>query len=257
MSERGSDPDRPIARALLDELPEGEVERLVLGAKWLLSIVRRADGTRRAGLANRCADHLETSVPPVGDARTIAQGLAGGDPRFASAALATVNALLDTPPLAQPLDGADWLARAGRGRTVLVVGRFPFLATEIRPVAETLWVVERSPRTGEHATDALPDLLPRADVVAVTASALLEHAVDAMLPHLAPHARLMLLGASTPLAPALLDLGIHLLCGVEVVDVDRAARDVEAGRGFRQLGGLRRLALHRFDEAPHQAGEPS
>jgi hypothetical protein len=44
---------------------------------------------------------------------------------------------------------AEVLARQARGRTVAIVGHFPFIE-KLRPLLKQLWVIELRPVEGEH-----------------------------------------------------------------------------------------------------------
>ena len=167
-------------------------------------------------------------------------------PLEASVGLATLNATLQPDDaLLTDIDAADWLAERGAGCNIAVFGRFPFIDDEIRPTAKQVWVFERDPEAGEFGMDAMQDILPQADIVAITSSTLINHSLDAILNQCGPQTRVMMLGPSTPLAAALLSNGIDLLSGVMVVNIEAAIASVQAGVSFRKMNGLRRVTLCR------------
>ncbi len=118
-----------MGRALLADLPTLEKAALTsvtVGWRWLIADVIDANGVHRAGLANRCGgpDQPRPTMWPH-DARNAIGLLGDPDPLRAAVGLATINALLAPPPdQLHHIDGADWLAEAGRGRRVAAIGRF-------------------------------------------------------------------------------------------------------------------------------------
>ena len=220
------------------------LERLIPGRRFLLARVRSPDGELLGGLASSRAQNV-ASVPS--DAGEAARWLANSDPSTAAVGLATINAVLNHPLLAQDAtgDGVDWLLEAGAGQHVALIGRFPFIEDELRPVVGELSVFELEPREGEYGAGEMAGRLPAAQVLAITATTLLNHTLDGILEHRAPGAQTLLLGPSTPLSPALFELGLDHLAGVVVSDAPRVTRDVEAGVTFRHLGGTTRVMVSR------------
>lgn len=237
----------PVVRALTRDLTDLDgvtLTRVTVGERWLMAEVERADGTADAGLANRCGAGGDEVAPWPRRGLDVLPWFGDPDPVRAAVALATLNALqTPDPDSLSDIDGADWLVTVGRGRRVAVIGRFPFLAHEVAPVAATLDVFERDPATGEHGSDVLHRVLPHADVIAITASTVVNSTLDGILDHVPARARLLLLGPSTPLAEGLLDLGFDALAGVRVIDPEQAREDVAAGHRFRDIRGLRRVTL--------------
>ena len=90
-----------------------------------------------------------------------------------SLGLAALNALL--PRLEEQwTDGnaEEILAERGADGRVAVVGHFPFVE-RLRERVGTLWVLEMNPQEGDLPAEAAPDILPQADVVAITGTTLL------------------------------------------------------------------------------------
>lgn len=236
---------------LLTDLPIGwQVERVYIGANWILSVMSR-DGKQVAGMASALetmsgkADQLQVGINSLKvDAIQIAELIHSADLREASIGMATLNGLLhlDNQPLTD-IDAADWLVAQGRGKRVAIFGRFPFIAEELKPVARDVWVFEQHPDKNEYGATDMPALLPNADIVAITSSTLINHTFDAILEWIRRPTIVMLLGPSTPLSSRLFPLGVDLLSGVQVVDIPQATASVEAGVSFRQMQGIRRVTL--------------
>ena len=56
---------------------------------------------------------------------------------------------------------------------------------------------------------------------------------------------MIILGASAPLSPILLDYGVDAVSGTKVVDPALALRCVSEGANFRQIKGAKRLTMMR------------
>lgn len=98
-----------------------------------------------------------------------------------------------------------------RGERTVVLGQFPGLEKRVPGAA----VIEREPRPGCYPEEAAQTLLPKAEQVLITASALSNGTLEPLLP-LARHAFVVLVGPSAPLAPVLFDFGIDAVSGFVV-----------------------------------------
>lgn len=243
-----------LNRILAHIPPDRQAVSLHLGVNWTLAIVQNQAGQRQAGLAatpspERMAAQNRFSLGsndlPTTDAVTLAHCALASDLVEAAVGLATLNAILQpNPSLLTPIDAADWLAVHGQGRTVVLVGRFPFI-DELKSGVAHLWVVELNPRWGEFHADEAPRLIPQADVVAITSSALINHTLDSLLALARPEAKVMLLGPSTPLTPVLFDFGVDLLSGVQVVDIEAVLASVMDNGNFQKMKGVKRVTLEK------------
>jgi hypothetical protein len=163
----------------------------------------------------------------------------------ASIGVAAVNSLLDVDESqARAVNAIAVLAERGRGLNVALIGHFPFIE-ELRQAVAQLWVIEQHPLEGEHPASAAADLLPKADVVAITASTLINHTLDGLLALCDRHSTVMILGPSTPLSPVLFDHGAEIIAGTRVMDEAAVLRTVAQGAAFRQVEGTRLLTLFR------------
>jgi len=240
----GQPHDDAQLRAALTAGISGVAERVVVGLNWTLVV-----GPEGAGLAHTPARGTAgcRSLPRAGAyaGRTLADlaSLWGAENVFEHAiAVAAVNAYwnrYDTQGSA--VNGLDLIENHGE-RTVMV-GRFPGIAERCPGIA----VVEREPRPGEHPESALPELLPQAEFVAVTASAIVNGSMAGILAR-CPQADVIVIGPSTPLAPALFDCGVTALSGFVARDVEKLAQAVIEGgsvasiRPFGRYATLRRPA---------------
>jgi len=117
--------------------------------------------------------------------------------------VAAINSLLDVDERnAVEVNAAQVLAEQGRGKNVALVGHFPFIP-KLRDQVGQLWVLELRPSEGEYPAESAADLIPQADVVAITGTALINYTLDGLLALCRPNALVMVLGPSTPLSPVL------------------------------------------------------
>jgi uncharacterized protein len=149
--------------------------------------------------------------------------------------LATINALLPrTPGSWTDLNAEDYLIKNAGGKNVAVVGHFPFIQ-RLKPCAKQLWVLELNPRDGDLPAQAAPEVLPQADLAAITATTLINQTFDGLISLCRPGAIVILLGPSTPLSPVLYDYGVNLLAGTIVENPQAALLGVGQGISLHQL----------------------
>ncbi len=161
----------------------------------------------------------------------------------ASIGMATINSLLDVDPEAcSELNGRDLIAEKGREKRIAVVGHFPFIPF-LRKVSRELWVIEKNPKQGDFPESEAKNLIPRADVVAITGTALTNHTLESLLLLCGADTFVVLLGDTAPLAPLLFDYGVNAISGTKVTDPELALRCVSEGANFRQIKGVQRLTI--------------
>lgn len=164
----------------------------------------------------------------------------------ASIGMATINSLIhvdESQCLA--LNAYDVLAERGRGRTVAVVGHFPFV-DKLRGTAKKLWVIERRVRPGDLPESEADHILPQSEVVCLTGTTFINHTIDRLL-SLCRESFVVLTGPTSPLTPLLFDHGVDVICGTRVVDPPQVMRYITQAATFRQLQGhgVRLLTLAR------------
>jgi hypothetical protein len=160
--------------------------------------------------------------------------------------VAAYNALLEhsDSEWAQ-MNAAQVILERGAGRRVVVIGHFPFVE-DVRRAAEMCWVLELDPRPGDVHADRADELLPQADVVAITSTSLINHTFDDLIPLCRDDALVIMLGPSTPLTSVVFDAGVDVLSGTLVEDAERTLRSIAQGATFRQIkrrGGLRLVTM--------------
>jgi uncharacterized protein (DUF4213/DUF364 family) len=244
-----------IIDALLGSLrTEAPVRQVLVGAFWT-AVVLDTDPPR-CGLASTLRGGTHEAGPPVPDAgrllensgRELAEWLRSSSILEASIGMAAFNALLEVDETAcTELNAEDVIVEHGAGRRVAIVGHFPFVE-RVRRVAETCWVLELYPRPGDLSAERAAEVLPQADVVALTGTSLINHTFHEMIALCRPEAgnrkvHVVLLGASAPLSPVLFEAGVDTVSGTRVVDVPAAVQAVGQGATFRQIPGKRLLTM--------------
>jgi uncharacterized protein (DUF4213/DUF364 family) len=238
---------------LLVTLPDDMGVRSVLvGAHWTVVCSGTSPaGGRHCGLASTLTGHKPHGHDQVRDAghlhlktaRELAEYARSDNVLEASIGVAAINSLLEVDESrAVEINAGDVLAERGRGQKVALVGHFPFIP-KLQQTAGQLWVIEQRPSAGEHSAESAVDLIPQADVVAITGTALINHTLDGLLALCRPAALVMILGPSTPLSPVLFAHGATLLSGARVIDEAAALRTIAQGATFQQVEGTRLLTL--------------
>jgi len=166
-------------------------------------------------------------------------------PMERSIAMAALNSTL---PLKGPLFAAGnalaLAARLGAGKNVVMVGHFPD-ADEIRGIAARLSILERRPLPGDLPADTAPQVVPDADVVAMTGVTCLNDTIDGLLALKKPGAIFIVLGPTVPLCPVLFDFGIDVVAGAWVEDEELLVSHLAQGGTPRVARGLRYVLMAR------------
>lgn len=145
--------------------------------------------------------------------------------------MAAINAFYNTPERLEALnayepfdnyctDGLDL-----RGRHIGVVGHLN-MPKSVYEQAASVRILERSPRPGDYPDSACDWILPRCDLVIMTASTL----VNKTLPHLLELSRdayTILAGPSCPMCPELLNMGIDRIAGLVITDVEGMKQKIQ------------------------------
>jgi uncharacterized protein (DUF4213/DUF364 family) len=227
------------------------LRQVVVGVFW--TAVALDTDPPRCGLASTLQRHTHHEGPPLPEAghllahsgRDLAGWLLSSSTLRAGIGMAAYNALLEVHESACiEVNAEDVIVQRGTGRHVAIVGHFPFV-DRVRQAAKDCWVLELDPQPGDLSAGRAPEILPKADVVALTGTSLLNHTFDDLIELCRPEAFVVLLGASAPLSPVLLERGVDAISGTRVVDVPAVLRAVAEGATFRQIPGKRLLTMMR------------
>jgi uncharacterized protein (DUF4213/DUF364 family) len=229
------------------------VKQVVVGALWTVVVLDRTPP--QGGLASSVVGrrHYKHEAPPVpragqlleSSARDLAKGLRSSSFLEASIGMAAVNALLEVDEAeCEKINAAEIIIEHGSGRSVTFVGHFPFV-DRVRSKARTCRVLELDPGPDDDPAECAADILPAADVVAMTGTTLINHSFEELVKLCRRDALVLLLGASTPLTPLLFDYGVDVIAGTRLTDIDAAVQAVAQGANFRQIPGRKLLTMRK------------
>lgn len=238
----------PILDDLLESLvQDAPVRSVQVGTYWTVVCSRYCG---MAATLRHGGPHGHDQVRDVGhlhdkSAFELVEYARSDHPLEISIGVAAINSLIEIDiSRTSEVNAVDVLVKHGEDRRIALVGHFPFIP-KLRPFAEELWVLEKNPAEGEYPAEAASELIPQADVVAITGSALLNRTLDSLLALCRPGVPVMVLGPSTPLSPVLFIHGATILSGVGVVDENSLLRTVGQGATFQQVKGVKLLTLTR------------
>jgi uncharacterized protein len=231
-----------LLTGLTDDIP---VRSVLVGVHWTVVCSR---GCGMASTILGTQPHGHEKVCKVGylekmSIRELA-GYARSENRLeASLGVAAVNSMIEVDERhAVEINASEVLVNKGKGKKVALVGHFPFIS-RLRQEVGKLWVIEQHPGAEEYPAEAAKDLIPEADIVALTGSSLINHTLDDLLALCRPDALVMVLGPSTPLSPVLFRHGASIISGTSVVDEAAVLRTVSQGATFQQVEGVRLLTI--------------
>lgn len=226
-----------------------------IGAHWT-AVAVQLDGQVRGGLSSSLGngdEHHHGKGAPVRDAGRLLTYSAAQLAALArseslaetSVGFATINALLDVDEAAcVEVNAADIITERGVGKSVAIVGHFPFIP-RLRAIIQNLWVLELRPREGDLPASMAADILPQADVVALTGTSLLNHTFEDLIALCRKDAFVVMLGGSTPLSPVLFEAGVDAIAGTLLTDPTAALLAVSQGATFPQIPGKRLVTMFR------------
>jgi uncharacterized protein (DUF4213/DUF364 family) len=242
---------------LLGELPDAPVKSVLIGTHWT-AVVTEIGGLERCGLASslQADDHHHHGAGPIISAagrlhqiggRALAEYVLSEHPPEVSVGMAAINALLPQDDTAWvDLNAEKVIAERGSESRVALVGHFPFVSRLQERVGQ-LSVLELRPRGDDLPASAASQVIPRADVVALTSLTLLNGTFSSLMRLCRPDALMLLLGPTTPLSPILFDHGVHILSGAIVTNTEAVLNTIGQGGNFRQAhrAGVRLVTLTR------------
>ena len=242
-----------VDRLLAGVTSSGLVSDVRIGTHWTAVVVDGPAG-RRAGLAaTQLVQDLEHGRPAVREAGNLIGKdaskltvLAKSDSLTErSIGFAALNALLAVDEAAcSDRNAEELIIERGRGRRVAIVGHFPFVP-RVREVAGTCWVLELNPGPNDLPAERAPEIIPQADVVAITGMTLINGTFETLAALTRPGACVLVLGPSTPLSPLLFDHSVDAISGATITDIPAALAAISQGANFRQIPGRRLLTMTR------------
>ena len=237
-----------IISEMLARLPQEPipVRNVVIGVHWTLV------SSRHSGLGSTMVNsgpHGTGRMRDVGrllekSAQELAGWLESDNLLEASVGIAALNSLIDIDEerVHMNLNAAEVIAEKSAGKNLVIVGHFPFI-NRMKSVVRNLWTIEKNPFGDDYPEAAAMDLIPQADVVAITGTAFINQTVEGLLALCRSDAQVMILGSSTPLMPILFEHGIDYLSGSRIIDETAAIRTIQQGAGFPQVEGVQVVTM--------------
>ena len=236
-----------LYETLLQALPVEPipVKKVVVGVHWTLVC------SQHWGLASTissCGPHGHSRMRDVGKleektAQQLAEWVLSDNFLEASVGMAAINSMIqvDEKKLVTK-NAADVIAEQGKGKNVVIVGHFPFVE-KIKSIPKHCWVIEKQPYGDDFPEEAAEEYIPKADIVAITGTAFINHSMEKLLSLCKKDASVMILGPSTPLIPKLFDYGVTFLSGARVDDPEAALKTIIQGASLPQVSGIRLVTM--------------
>ncbi len=247
----------PYLEAILDHLrtlPEARAATVVdvrVGPFW--TVVETTAGT---GMASTCTHELRPcgrhpitaagGLHELGALELAELSLSPSAPESA-VGVAAINSLLPYPDCATDEGNAEEeIRRRGRNGRVAIIGHFPFAKT-LQPECSDVWIFERGNRlqTGDLPAEQMAEVLPVADVVAISATTLSNHTLSSIMSLVPKESFILMLGPSTPMVAVLFDHGFDALCGTWLDEGEAARLAASQGAVLKQITAGRRLICRR------------
>ncbi len=127
-------------------------------------------------------------------------------------------------------------------QNVGVIGRFPFIK-KLKYQINKLYVFELFPQTGEYHSKYLKNYINELDILAITATTLINHTFEDLIKHKTGKTKVILLGPSTPLSPVLFDYGVDIISGTIIKDKELFINGIKEGKGFKNLKGRESVSI--------------
>ncbi|MDR0904614.1 MAG: DUF364 domain-containing protein [Oscillospiraceae bacterium] len=249
--------------ALIDGIsPNATVDRIICGATRTL--VRSGESI---GMAGTLEDTWRANMMPEKDVgmplRELAQCIKSWEYTEAGIGLAAINAWYNTKDKLRRLglevsDSASVEDRAAdpfitmqrdiKGKTVTVIGHFPYIDQLFAPVCDMRIIEKFSPKDGDYPEQAAEYLLPESDYVFISSYTLAEKTLPRYL-ELSQNAVVTLVGPATPVAPVLHGFGVRNIAGFAIKDADALERMILTSCGNTHKTGQKvNLRLGAFGE---------
>ncbi len=223
----------------ISKLSDRNISRVILGER-LNAVQTQGIGLASAMQKRYTSEKVDDFNQPTAE---LARYFLSNNPNKASIGLATINSLLAVRIKGVvERNAVDLILKKGRGKNVAVIGHFPFV-DKLRQQLDHLSVFELEPGAGDLPAAKMKYYLPSCNVVALTATVLLNGTFKDVHKLCPVSAYKIMLGPSTPLSPVLWDYGFDALGGCIVSDVQTTLNAVRTGASFRDLNARRILML--------------
>ena len=125
-----------------------------------------------------------------------------------------------------------------------MIGHFPHHEA-IRSAAREFHILEKRPQPGDLPAEAAPEVLPDADVVAMTGVTCLNDTIEELLKYKKTGSTWIVLGPTVPLSPVLFEFGVDVIGGAWARDPDQVEHLLAHGATARVLQGFEAVLMPR------------
>lgn len=158
---------------------------------------------------------------------------------MAAVGLSAVNAVLNNKStLKYHGENVIEALKLNREEKFGMIGDFGPILPFVRKQTDNIFVFERIPeeKDGIYPERSIPDHLPGCDVVVISATTIINHTIDKILPFCSKAREVFIVGPSTPLHPdTFMGHNVTLLAGTVVTDSEKMLRIISQGGGTRQM----------------------
>lgn len=239
-----------LLEKLIASLPESKVREARVGYFTTAVVSELSGGGISCGLAStirsgQCCGPAKFAGRMQGlPVKELAQLAVTGSGLEASLGMAAINSALPENPY-EEINAEELIAEKAAGKTAAIIGHFPF-TERIRQKAGKLWVFELNPKdAADLPAEKMSELLPQADVVAISALTLVNRTFDGILANCKSEAFKILLGPSAPLSEIVFDCGIDVVSGTRVSDIPLLLTHLSEGANFKSLPGKRLVTMRK------------
>jgi uncharacterized protein (DUF4213/DUF364 family) len=228
---------------ILADLSDYPVKKVQIGTNWTAVVVEK-DGMENCGLASTLAEghnHAgEPDIPAPGylenlSALDLAKWILSDIPLRRSIGCAAINALLpQTPSTWVDKNAREVILEHGSGKKVVLIGHFPFV-NKLQDRLGELYVLDLNPIGDDLPASAAPEILPEADLVAITGMAFVNGTLPGLLRLCRDETYLILMGPSTPLTSMWREFGVDMLAGAVVENIPAVLAALGQAATFSQL----------------------
>jgi hypothetical protein len=268
MNDPGTRDSRRTAQRLVAHLADAAQAATVQEVRIGLGYTAVALTDGRAGVAYTFRDLAQGGCSVFHGLRPLAGRLAAdlvpllesADAIEAGVGLACANALANRSGPGQQTGDILAHLEVGPDDDVAMVGHFGPLVSQLEARARSLTIFERvaAPTGRLRPREEATARIPSCPIVLITATALINHTLDALLDAARGCRQVAILGASTPLVPEVFAAtGVTMLSGVVVTAADEVLRVVSEGGGMPQFGPhVRKVNMHVGRSVPTQERFP-
>jgi hypothetical protein len=210
---------------LIQDRIDTQVKDIRVGYTWI------GVSSRNCGIAKNFGSPHDQMVRDVGrltekTALELADYLKSWNMIEAGLGLAALNSLIT--PRGKKLNVSDYLLNNAPGNKIAMIGHFP-VADELRIIADELWVIEKQPKKGDLPDTASEHIIPKADIVVITSTAIINKSIERLLE--LSQGFTIIMGPSTPMSDVLFDYGVDMIAGIDVVDEQMMMAKIAQGVG--------------------------